>query len=107
VGYPKKGNAVILVKRLNREKFCPGATSFLGTGSSVYIAGIETFGSGDEDALDGVTSTQWFSSRLRKASPQPIKRVSSKNKICTKTVDLAKYLIDKTLNENSASAPKF
>jgi hypothetical protein len=45
VGYPKNGNAVILVKRLNREKFYPGATSFLSTGSSVYIAGIETFGS--------------------------------------------------------------
>jgi hypothetical protein len=42
VGYPKIGNAVILVKRLNREKFCPGATSFLGAGSSVYIAGIES-----------------------------------------------------------------
>jgi hypothetical protein len=58
VGYPKNGNAVILVKRLNREKFCPGATSFLSTGSSVYITEIETFGSSREDALDGVTSTQ-------------------------------------------------
>jgi hypothetical protein len=35
VGYPKNGNTVILVKGLNREKFRPGATSFLGAGSSV------------------------------------------------------------------------
>jgi hypothetical protein len=41
---------------LNREKFCPGATSFLVTGSSVYIAGIEAFGSSREDVLEGVTS---------------------------------------------------
>jgi hypothetical protein len=32
--------------------FCPGATSFLGAGSSVYIAGIESFGSIREDALE-------------------------------------------------------
>jgi hypothetical protein len=35
VGFLRSPNTVILVKGLNREKFCPGATSFLPTGSSV------------------------------------------------------------------------
>jgi hypothetical protein len=33
--------------------------------------------------------------------------VWQKYKICIRTVDLAENLIDKTLNENSKSAPKF
>jgi hypothetical protein len=40
VGFLRSPNTVILVKRLNREKFCPDATSFLTAGSSVYIAGV-------------------------------------------------------------------
>jgi hypothetical protein len=43
VGYPKEANAGIFVKRLNRRKFRPGATSFLAMGSSLYIAGVEVF----------------------------------------------------------------
>jgi hypothetical protein len=43
VGFRRSANTVILVKGLNREKFCPGATSFLPTGSSVYIAGVWFF----------------------------------------------------------------
>ncbi|MEA2544455.1 MAG: hypothetical protein QOH35_5821, partial [Acidobacteriaceae bacterium] len=40
MGFRLSLNAGILVKGLNREKFCPGATSFLTTGSSVYVAGV-------------------------------------------------------------------
>ncbi len=40
VGFLRNPNTVILVKRLNRENFCPDATSFLTAGSSVYIAGF-------------------------------------------------------------------
>lgn len=40
MGYPKEAIAGILVKRLNRRKFRPGATSFLAMGSSLYITGV-------------------------------------------------------------------
>jgi hypothetical protein len=42
-GYRILANTGILDKELNREKFQPGATSFLGMGSSVYIASRGTF----------------------------------------------------------------
>jgi len=59
MGFLMSLNTVILVKRLNREKFCPDATSFLSTGSSVYIAEIGTFGVTREDPPERVTTTQF------------------------------------------------
>jgi hypothetical protein len=51
VGFLRSLNTVILVKRLNREKFCPDATSFFTAGSSVYIAGLKFCSQHAKDAL--------------------------------------------------------
>jgi hypothetical protein len=59
-------NTVILVKGLNREKFCPGATSFLTMGSSVYVAGV------------CAVRLDWSVVRSGNSPPQPIKQVSIK-----------------------------
>jgi hypothetical protein len=57
VGYPKEANAGILVKRLNRRKFRPDATSFLAMGSSLYITDVGGIRFRGEDARRVIQSS--------------------------------------------------
>ncbi len=89
-------------KRLNREKFWVGATSFLSRCSSVYVAGFgcaarQNVSAGGLAQLlckcNLVIASQQVSGRELQQAARPL--VSKK------------IWIDKTLNENSATDSKF
>ena len=98
LGIPYDYNYCYFGKRLNREKFWVGATSFLWTGSSVYIAG-----------LDGPRARMFQAGGLAQDSPVwPNQQVSGREwQQAARPLVSKKIWIDKTLNENSATDSKF
>ena len=94
MGFLKSLNTVILVKGLNRVKFCPKRNILFDHGFIRVRSWCLRY------------SIRLVRSGLRWSPPQPIKQVSI-GKIAGRETSVARKLIDKTLNENSAIAPKF